>query len=794
MQGGAPLVGQTISHYRILRKLGSGGMGVVYEAEDLKLGRHVALKFLPDELAKDTQALDRFQREARAASALSHPNICTLYEIDVSEDRHFIAMELLEGQTLQQRIAGRPLDGESFVELAAQIASALDAAHNKGIVHRDIKPANIFVTADGQAKILDFGLAKLAQEAVGSDDQTISADRNLTAPGQTVGTVAYMSPEQVEGQDLDVRTDLFSFGAVLYEMATGRQAFSGNTSGVLFHAILEKNPVPVTQVNAKLQPRWEEIIAKALEKDRDSRYQHASDIRADLKRLRRDSVSGNAIVVASPHKEHPFLDRRLWVALALVLLFAAGIGFAVYRSSTRSQGIASVAVLPFSGSTADPAAAFLQDGVTEGVTEALSEMPNLKVMSSNSLFRYKGSSSDPQQIGRDLKVDAVLTGHMMQLGDTLAVNAELVKVADGTRLWGQRYSEKLANISGLQQEIVGDMSEKLRLKLNGSDKQRLGKRPTENAEAYQAYLQGRRQMDLWNDAAWKKAAEFFQKAVDNDPTYAAAYAGLADAVAVLGYYYDLPPKEAYPKARAAAERALSLDPRSAEGHTALGNLYWMTLDFQHAEPEYRKAIEFNPNLSFVHLYYFWYLESLGRFDDAKKEIRIAQDLDPLAQQVGSGEGDVYYFARDFDQAIRIHQKIIDIDPNYADTFGSLSMDYFAKGMCDKGVEEAMKRMDLTESADNAAKAKKAYDTAGCKGFLLARIREMSDPKQWDLYFPYEVAMDYARLGDKEKTLEWLERCYQEGGGITFVKVDPAFDLLHSDPRFVELIHKVGFPQ
>jgi eukaryotic-like serine/threonine-protein kinase len=787
------MIGQAISHYRVLRKLGSGGMGVVFEAEDTRLGRQVALKFLSEDLAQDAQALERFRREARAASALNHPNICTVYEIDAADGRHFIAMELLEGQTLQQRIGGRSLDVETFFDLASQITSALEAAHSKGIVHRDIKPANIFVTTPGHAKVLDFGLAKLGATPAPSDDPTVTIDRNLTSAGQAVGTVAYMSPEQVEGKELDARSDLFSFGAVLYEMATGRQAFSGNTSAVIFHSILEKSPVPASLLNPAVTPRLQEIILKAMEKDREVRYQHASEIRADLKRVKRDSTSGTEAVVGRTEKQN-LRRRSSWLAVAAVVILGAGISFALYRWAGSARTIASVAVLPFAGSTADPGAAFLQEGITEGVTDALSEMPSLKVMSSNTVFRYKGRDGDPQQAGRDLKVDAILTGRMSQLGDTVAVNAELINVTDGTRLWGQRYNEKMANISSLQQKIVSDISEKLRLKLSGSDKERLAKRPTENAEAYRLYVQGRRQMNLWNDASWKKAAEFFQQAVDKDPNYAAADAGLSDALGMLAYNMDLPPKDAYEKARVAAERALVLDPGSAEGYAALGNSSWMAHDFQKAELRYRRAIELNPNLALAHLYYSWYLESLGRFGEGQEQNRLAQELDPLSLQANSEEGDLHYYEGDFDGALVRHRRVLEIDPSYSDAHGSVAMDYFGKGDCDHAVQEATLAIDLTGPPELAARVKQAYSTSGCKGFLLERIRMASNPKNWELYFPYQVASDYARLGDKDKAFYWLNRCYEEGGGMGFVKVDAAFASLRSDSRYSDLLRKIGFPQ
>ncbi len=455
---------------------------------------------------------------------------------------------------------GRALDLETVLDLGIQIASALEAAHNKGIVHRDVKPGNIFVTDLEQANVLDFGLAKLEKAAAGADPTgvTMTAEAHLTSPGVAVGTVAYMSPAQVAGKNLDARTDLFSFGAVLYEMATGRQAFSGNTSGIIFHSILERNPPAASRVNPELPPRLEEVIAKALEKDREVRYQHAADIRADLKRLKRDTSSGT-ISASVVRKAVPWRrSRQAWIAGAVALLLVSGVLVKRYALRTQHQTVGSVAVLPFTGPGADPNTEVLQDGITDGIIDTLSQIPNLRVMSSSSVLRYKGRDADPQKAGRDLHVDAVLVGRVAQRGDTFSVNAELVNVADSSQIWGEQYSEKMADISALQQEIVRDISERLRLKLSSAEKERLTKRPTANPEAYEFYLRGRHEMYKWTNAGWKKSVEYFQQAIDKDPEYAAAYAGLADAYALLvntGPVFA--PKDSASKAAAAANHAIA---------------------------------------------------------------------------------------------------------------------------------------------------------------------------------------------------------------------------------------------
>ena len=517
------MIEETVSHYRILEKLGGGGMGVVFKAEDLRLGRYVSLKFLPADLSRDPQAIERFQREARAASSLNHPHICTIYDVDQHDGHHFIVMEFLEGQTLKHLISGKAMDLERIPEYGYQMADALEAAHAKAIIHRDIKPANIFITERSQVKLLDFGLAKLLPERRGvaraalqsSAFSNTTEDAHITSAGVALGTVAYMSPEQVRGEELDERTDLFSLGLVLYEMATGHQAFTGNTSGVVFDAILNRAPTPPVRLNPSVPIQLELIIDKALEKDRHLRYRRASDMRADLQRLKRDTDSARTLPATTVQVTRRTLRRSwphfIWAGALCValLLFVFNTGNLRDRlfSGTGQQRIDSIAVLPFANVSNDPKTEYLSDGITESLINNLSQLPNLTVMSRNTVFRYKAQASDPEKVGQDLGVRAILTGRLIQSGDDLMISVSLEDVKNRRQIWGEQYSRKISSLVAVQQEIAGDIYGQLRPKIEGAEKKLLAKRTTENVEAYQLYLQGLFYWNKWTQADFKKAAD-----------------------------------------------------------------------------------------------------------------------------------------------------------------------------------------------------------------------------------------------------------------------------------------------
>jgi serine/threonine-protein kinase len=792
------MIGETVTHYRILDRIGEGGMGVVYRAEDTRLGRQVAVKFLSAKLSQEQSALDRFQREARTASSLNHPHICALYDIGRHGDLPFLVMELLDGTTLRRRIGGSPLPLDTLLDFAIQTTDALEAAHGAGIVHRDIKSANIFVTDRGQVKVLDFGLAKLAHPYgttldPSSNTATATPTHQTTGGGQTYGTLAYMSPEQARGEDLDARTDLFSFGVVLYEAATGRDPFESRTSALIFDALLNKTPAPPSSINPRLPAEFDHIVAKALEKDRTLRYQTAAELRADLRRLKRETGPTRVSAAATTPVARPARswERKAAFAGALALLvIAAVVAGTMWFRQPPSDTIDSVAVLPFAmaGGAADTE--YLTDGITETLINGLSQLPGLRVSARSVVFRYKGQANvDTQQIGRDLRVKTIVSGHVTTRGDRIVIQAELVNVEDGSQLWGNNYNRPATDLLAVQDEIAGEILDKLRPRLSGEDKKRATKRYTDNAEAYQLYLQGRYHWNKNTIASYKKAIEYFQQAIGKDPKYALAYAGLADSSLSLGSYWV----EALTDAKAAALNALQIDAGLAEAHVALGNIkLYLDWDWPAADREFSQGIALNPNLALAHDQYGMYLAMMGRFPDATASVRRALDLDSLSPIVNSDLGWCFLFAGQRAEAIAQFRKTLEFDANLVSAHRGLGIALSEDGRHDEAIAELKQALALSENSPivmgqlGAAHARRGNRA---EAENVARNLQALSASQ---YVPSSaLAVVHAALNDNARALDALEKALDEHDfSIVQIGAAPWFKGLRAEPRFVALLEKL----
>jgi serine/threonine protein kinase/tetratricopeptide (TPR) repeat protein len=834
--------GTPLLHYRVVSKIGAGGMGEVYLAEDTKLGRKVALKVLPAEVAANQDRMRRFVQEAKAAAALNHPNIAHIYEIGESDGISFIAMEFIDGQTLANVIRDR-VDLPKVLRYLQHFAEGLAKAHSAGIVHRDLKPDNIMITRDGHVKILDFGLAKLiagSNEVSGaSEDSSRVATAILphqSTPGTIMGTAGYMSPEQAQGKtdQIDQRSDIFSFGCILFEAVTGRRAFEGADAIDTLNKIIREPAPQVSSIDPSAPADLQRIVRRCLAKDPDERFQSIKDVAIELREIRRELTGGadinttvpplssdSAVMREQPRTGDSFpamtvsgatpthvssaeyvfgeikRHRSATAALAILVLATIGLGiwFFGFRQAKASQ-ISSIAVMPFVNASGNPDIEYLSDGVTESLINSLSQLSNLSVKARSSVFRYKGKDVEPQKVAAELKVQAVLNGRVTERGDNLTINLELVDASTGDQIWGKQYTQKMGDLAALQNDISRDVSEKLRTRLTGAEEKLVVKNQTQNTEAYQLYLQGQYNWNKRTGSTTAKAIEYFQKAAEKDPGYAMAYVGLAES-----YTISDPVVEQLPKARAAALKALEIDPTLGEPHSVLGSFHdVLEHDRPAAEKEQKQAIELSPNFATA---YHWYGELLceqGRFDEALVQWKKASELDPFSLAIGTDYGLEYlFYSRKPEEAIAYLNKLVEMDPNYVRTHGYLSTIYENIGRYEDAINEEEKRatldvVDPREIADDKKALLDAFRSAGPKGYWSKYLEFVNRAmKKGNMPPASLLARLNGELGNRDEAFKWLEKAYQNNeSDLTFLKVSPIWDKLRDDPRFADILRRLNF--
>jgi eukaryotic-like serine/threonine-protein kinase len=770
---------QSINHYKVIKLIGAGGMGEVYLAEDKKLDRRVAVKILNERFAKHESDLRRFTREAKAVSALNHPNILVIHEIGESQGTNYIVSEFIEGKTLREIVAASPIELTEILDITIQIVSALTAAHGAHIVHRDIKPENIMIRPDGYIKILDFGLAKLiGQKAIGFEEPTI--EQNATARGLILGTVNYMSPEQAKGEQIDERTDIFSLGAAVYEMIAGRTPFAGDSMSETFANLINREPQPLSRFSADAPDELQRIVSKMLRKNRDERYQTMKGLLADLKSLQK------RLEFEAELGRNPPPDKQLE---AETQTFKAD-----KRETTQTtEQTNSIAVLPFANMSNDAENEYFCDGLAEELLNALSKIKDLKVAARTSAFSFKNRNVGVSEIGDALNVKTILEGSVRKAGTRLRISVKLINASSGYHLWSERYDGELKDIFDLQDEITLAVIDELKVKFLSEEQAALRNRYTENVEAYQLYLKGQYEWKKHAQEDLHKAIAYYNQAVELDPNYASAYCGLTESYGVLGFLY-LPPNETFPQAKAYAAKALALDDMLAEAHMSLGAIkLFYDWEFAEAEGELKRALALDPNDALSHHLYADSLEIRGRFDEAQAERRRALELDLLSPTYNMAVGETLYFARQGDEAIAQYEKTINLEPRFVRTYFYLGQAYVQKKMYaqaiavyQKGITQAERHPMLIAALGHAyalsGKREKANQA-------LAELREMS---QQHYISPYLTALIYLGLGDKEQAFAWLDKAYQDRSSLLiWLKVEPLFDTLRADPRFQDLLRRVG---
>ena len=800
--------GQIFGHYQIVSRLGMGGMGEVYLAEDTRLDRKVALKILPATVVSDKQRMSRFTQEAKAASALNHPNILTIHEIDQTDSTHFIATEFIDGETLRQHMTDAQIPIHEALEIGIQVASALSAAHQLRIIHRDIKPENIMIRRDGIVKILDFGLAKLTKPEREAALDTQASTEIKTKPGVMIGTPQYMSPEQSRGLDVDARTDIWSLGCVLYEMVTGQRPFTGATTMDLLSAILNREPDLLSHHLPEVPRELQHIVTKTLRKDPEERYQAVKDLLIDLKDLKHEleptEPDSRSLGVAPNARAEKTAVSHLVMALSIVCVLAGLGGLLFYfavgggpKPRPSTTGPKKIAVLPFRSLSTDQDDEYLGLGLSDTLITRLSNIRQIVVRPTSAVRKYAGREVDPLAVGSEQHVDAVLEGSVERAGDRLRVTVRLINLKDKRPVWGRTFNEKLTDILTVQDQISERLALELAVNLTGEEKRDLTKRYTDDAEAYQLYLKGRY---LWNKRTagdLKKSVASFEQAVEHDPRFALAYAGLADSYNLLSDYESLPAEETYPQAKAAAAKALELDGELAEARTSLAYIEaFYEWDWARAEMQFKSAIELNPNYATAHQWYAEYLSAMGRTREALTEIKRAEELDPVSLIIGAVEAWILYFAHDYDSAIAKCLKVIEMDPNFAEAYEYLKRAYDQKGMYREAIAARQtRRRILGRDARETSALRVAASATTSRVYWKKRLeQEIEESKQEELS-AFEMAEIFAQLGDKDRALDWLVKAHaQRHFMIMYLKVAPNLDPLRSDPRFADLVGRVGLPQ